>query len=803
MLHRNRAQKPIVLALVSALAGPVVSSVVYAQDGMLEEVVVTARKREESLQETPVAITALGEDALREANIRDLGDLTTVVPGLSTRNGDKFAAFSIRGVGSRGGKNVSSDPAVGVYVDGIFLPRSDSQLVDVIAAESVQVLRGPQGTLFGKNTAGGALLITSSKPHEEFGVEVRGDFGNMGRLNASGNLNIPVTDKVFLRLTADSRSRDGYMDDANTGIDYGDVDRTAYAAQLRWLATDSLTVDLLAFTSEQKENAAPQTCRLATEGTALQGFTVPGDPRLLPELCLESAQLEGDEKVTMDLQGVLWEMESDMLAATLEWDLDVGTFKSISGYLSQDNIHNWRDQDASPNFTITNIELVLEQFKANGLGDEEEREFFSQEFQFNSTAFDDSLDYTIGLFYSNEDIDDNMNGNMLSAAGFLGRPLDDNTVAVLPVTLAGFRVSNLTDYDNETMAAFAQGSWHFDESWSLTVGGRYGVEKKEFDQRSFSSTEPSPGVVSRDEFDALVGTIHNLEQTGQVADDEEWNDFTPSVSLSYVAGDNFLDSIGVDAFMMYGTWSEGFKAGGFSVFADVVEPYDPENVTNYEIGIKLDALDNRLRFNTALYYMDYEDMQITVTRRIGEVGTDAGLANAGEATMAGVEAELSFMPTLNWFFQLSANYIDAEYDEFVDLERDPATGEFVPVDRSHEDFAFLPETTFSWIGQYSRDTDWGEFSARISGSYKDEVYIGLEGGADQSDESILDDYTLWNARLTWRSLAAQDLEISLYVDNLTDEEYFGTGLLQLASQGSATLVRGVPRTYGMQALYRY
>ena len=778
---------------------------VLAQAGLLEEVVVTARKREESLQETPVAVTAMSAEDLQAGNIRDLGDLTRVVPGLSTRNGDKYAAFSIRGVGSRGGKNVSTDPAVGVYVDGIFIPRSDSQLLDVISTESIQVLRGPQGTLFGKNTAGGALLVTSVKPHDELAGEVSTDVGNLDRFNVAGNLNVPVTDNLFARFTVDSREREGYMDDVGGQFDYGDEDKIAYAAQLRWLVNDDITADLLAFYSEQDENAAPQTCQVARLGTPLQGLIAPGDLRTCPEACDDSFALADDEKVEMDRTGVPWEMESTMLGLTVDWEFESFSLKSITGYLAQENIANYRDQDATALYGITNLKLVTDQMRANGIDADEERDFFSQEFQINGIAFDDRLDYTVGAFYSDEDIDNNASGNMLSDAGFLGQPIGDS-VLVLPPEVAGFRVSGLNDFDNETWAVFAQTTWHFNDYWSLTTGGRYGEEDKEAMQRNYLTTEVSPGVVSRAEFDALQGTIHNLEPDPTVPTrqaDETWDDFTPSVSLSYVGSDDFLDSTGLDSFMMYGTWSEGFKAGGFTAFGDEFAAFDPEDVTNYEIGVKLDGWQNRVRFNAAVYYMEYDDMQITVTRQINELNTAALIANAGEATMSGVEAELSFVPNENWFFHFTASYIDAEYDEFDDIIRDPDSGLFVPIDRSDEDFAYMPETSFSWVGQYTWYLDAGEISARIMGSYQDDIYIGLEGNADQTPLSVLDDYTLWNARLTWRSVSDLDLEVSLYCDNCADEDYWATGNLQWSSQGTVTLVNGIERTYGVQATYRF
>ncbi len=794
------------LALVSAAPWITISQSSLAQSNILEEVIVTARKREESLQETPVAVTALDSNALREANIRNLADLTASVPGLDAKVGSKSGEFSIRGVGARDSQNVRTDPAIGVYVDGIFIPRNDSQLVDTIDLESVQVLRGPQGTLFGKNTAGGVLLLTTIKPESELGGEVAVEVGNLDRQNLRASLNVPLVEDVLLgRFTVDSRTRDGYMEDAETRHAYGDEDKLALALQLRWVASDALIADLLLFHSKQDEMAAPQSCRLANPGTVLQSFTAPGDSRSLVEACALSAQLRSSQKVLNDREGVRWEMESTMAGLTVDLELGELTLRSITGLLQQDDINNWRDQDASPIFSIQNLELVVNQLRANGFETDQQREFLSQEFQLVGSAFNDRLDFTVGLFGAMESLDHYPEGTLISSAGFLGREIGSK-IAVLPATVAGWRGSSISTYDNKTWAAFSQGTWHLNEQWQLTVGGRYSVEDKAIEVRNYLSAAKSPGVLNREEFDALVGTIHpvirvpgrEFEKAG-----DNWSEFTPMVGLSYIASDSWLEQTGLDNLMLYANYSAGFKAGGFVNFGDELTPFDPETVDNFELGIKLDALGNRLRLNAALYSMDYKDMQLTVTRQLNDIQTAAGTANAGEATLQGIEFELSVMPTEHWMFQLSGNYLDADYDQFVDLVREPDSGLFVPADRSDEPFGYTPETSFTIAAKYTWSNSWGDFAARLSGYYRDEVYIGLTAGADQSTLSTLDSYQLWNARVSWQLPGARDILVAVYMDNLTDEEYFGTGNIELSSQGTLTVVPGVQRTYGLQASYRF
>ena len=230
---------------------PLVPAPGLAQSGILEEVIVTARKRQETLQETPIAVSAMNSDELRAAQINNVGDLTAHVPGLSRREGRKTADLNIRGIGTRV-PGVSAEPGVGVYVDSIYIPRNDVQLVDVLNMESVQVLRGPQGTLFGKNTAGGAVLLTTKKPTDEFAGFASANIGDLDRQNLRFGVSGPLLgDNLFAGIQFDSQKADGYREDAFTGRDYGDVDRNSVLAQFRYDTGRLFTADLLLFWGDQ------------------------------------------------------------------------------------------------------------------------------------------------------------------------------------------------------------------------------------------------------------------------------------------------------------------------------------------------------------------------------------------------------------------------------------------------------------------------------------------------------------------------------------------------------------------------
>ena len=268
----------------------------------IEEVVVTARKREESLQLTPIAVTALNPEMMRNARMQTVGQIAKEVPGLTMGDESNGAGMNIRGVG---GGSLRVDPGVGVYIDGVYIPRTDTQITNIINMESVQVLRGPQGTLFGKNTAGGAMLLTMQKPGPESKGFASADIGNFDhqqfRLGYSGPT---INDRLLAGFIVDQIKTDGYMVDAETGIDYGNRDKISLLTQFRYESDEDLTLDLFLFYGEEDEQSAPATCRLVNPGAQIQNFTAPGDSRSYVDLCRLSESLQEDDKVLMDTEGL-------------------------------------------------------------------------------------------------------------------------------------------------------------------------------------------------------------------------------------------------------------------------------------------------------------------------------------------------------------------------------------------------------------------------------------------------------------------------------------------------------------------
>lgn len=796
---RSRTAVSVSLLLAALELTSMVPGALAGEVTALEEVLVTARRREENLQQTPLAVTALNTDELRAAQIDNLADLTRAAPGLTRIEGSKSGMLAIRGVGQNNPNN-RFEPGVGVYVDNIYLPRADTQLVEVVNAQSVQVLRGPQGTLFGRNTIGGAILVNTVKPGPDASGFAELDLGNLDRQKLRVNVTGPlVKDTVFAGLTFSRAREDGYREDAITGVDYGDTSKDAVLAQFRYEPGDIFSSDLMLFWSKQDENASPQVCEAVNPAASLFLLTAPGVRESYAEQCAASGRLNEQEKVLMDRITSRFEQNNLLGGITLAWDLDTITLKSITGYLGQDNITKGDDTDATNLYTLLNGSELRRQALGSGIaGDDQERTFFSQEFQVTGAAFDDALDYTAGVFYSSEEIDKDLGGVVTGPGGWLGLPLGEQ---VLPLT-EGARAITLNDYDNTSFAAFSQLNVHLSEMWQVTLGARYTYEEKKAAQADYDTQTPSPGLLSREAFDDLEDFLQDYTFTATQLARDDWTEFSPALTLSMFFPETWHGETLSDG-MLYLSGSSGFKAGGFAPFVDEqLTAFDPETLWTYELGFKLDLFGQRVRLNGAFYYSEYDDMQLNVIRTDFSVqppATDDGIINAGEATISGAELELSFLPVDGLFVGLSASYTDPQYDEFLDED---SQGNIL--DRSDEDFPFIPERTLSVVAQYDWQTGFGRITPRISGQYIDEIYIGLDASAAAYEQAYLDDRTTWNFRLGWQvQPLSENLEVAAYVMNLTDEEYFSSGLITADAIGAMSLIPGKQRTWGVSARYAW
>ncbi len=802
----------------------------------IEEVLVTARKRTESQQDVPLAVTAVTNAEMRANNIANIADIAKIAPGLDQREGRKQGGFAIRGVGQPRISDVQSDPGVAVYLDGMFLARNDSQLVDTVAVESVQVLRGPQGTLFGKNSVGGAILVTTKDPYEEFAATFSTRVGSFGRRDARLAVDLPlIADKLYSKWTVGSIRSDGYAEDIDSGRGYGDDDRIVAALQLLWSINSDMELKALAYFNKQQEIVPPYNCQQVTTSSSLSFARTPGRPEAYHEACSEAEKLIGTEKVTSEDYGLFYASRDALFGLTFNWDMPAGSLKSISSFaLKGDNNADY-DIDATDLLIIRNTQYSREQLKRQGVYDKEgSRYTLGQELQFSGSALDDRFQYTVGLFASWESLDRQIGGQPVTPEGWVGLeslpglPSPGELCSVAGIIgegclyVRGINTTTLSSYDNTSYAAFSQVIYDILPTLHLTGGLRYSYEQREIKFEAFQAQSvpanvagiPLPPeltnnlpitIMTETQFNRLEGQENPLSRGPVSYGDVDFTRLSPMVSLSWQMSEHFQWPH-VDALMVYATVSEGFKSGGMNITNDGIKAYDPEFVISTEIGFKLDALSRRLRLNLALYDSDYQDVQILVTKVSSLGAPELSTNNAGLARMRGAEAELTWLLNEAWSLRASGNYIDMEILQYDDEVLDPVTAEPIAIDRSSEPFPYIPRYVYSLSARYGMTTAAGDFDFVLSRNSRSSHFIGNDAAAGLPqfrDMATIDGFSTWSMRATWIPWDDQRLRVSFYGNNITDEEYFATGLATYASFGSNAVTMGKSQHFGLELEYEF
>jgi iron complex outermembrane receptor protein len=814
-----------------------------AENLVLEEVVVTARKRAESLQEVPVAVTAFSTETMESLGIKNMHDIDGLVPGLNLGAGNGVKGDGnayIRGVGQRETR-VTLDSGVGIYLDEVYIARASGALLDAVETESIQVLRGPQGTLFGKNTTGGAILYTSIKPSAEFGGTAKGTYGNLDRKDASLAIDIPlIEDTLLSRLSLATVNRDGYIENNLDGTQYTDEDRNIIVGQLRWLPTDSLIVDLNLNHTKVDQKPIGQKCLWLGDELATAGFPNPGtlegiynalSPVSVEEYCKRSGedlpidefQSEQNSRSKVFYQGV-YKVETSMAAATLSWEVnDHLQFKSITAYR---NTEQTADEDLDGMAAVIIGRLSPEN---------NDTDQYTQEFQFIGDALDDRLRYTLGLYGFYEETNDDW---LQDFAGYI-----ETTTATNSILLAR---SNLTERETENVAyaGFGQFDYNLSHNLIMTAGVRYTWEERKTKYRESKIYLPSigqgdylgelntiyaanvihpfsePGGTSVTTWqygfdpDGPGGEPFEVGAFGELKDDRNDDDWSPMASIKYLATDSVLDTLHMDNAMTYLTYSSGFRSGGVAVgngdfdgdgIIDL-ENFKPEFVDMLEWGFKIDALDRRLRTNVAIFYQQYKDIQLTTTRPDPTFGIPLpSIENAGKAEMKGVEIEYTFLPTDNLRFMGSIAYLDAEFKEYLSEIPDPNGGGQIMIDRSDEPMPRAPKWTAYVAVDYNINTDaMGTITPTFLVRYIDEIYGGFDRDSFYvSDEVSIPEETFYETRLTWR-LPDERTTITAWVKNLTDiDDHEQGGVPTVGVARTTTQGYAPPRTYGIDLTYRF
>lgn len=553
-MHKQSNQNRITAALPRlALAAGIAlaSAAAHAQSGTsgaLEEIVVTAEKREASLQDTAISISAFSAEQLREGGIQTSEQLTGFTPGLVIQR-DVIGKVVIRGVGTEN-FTIAGDPGVAISADGAYLARSSTSIFDLFDLERVEVLRGPQGTLYGRNATGGAINFISNRPTEEFEAFFQGDFGEFSKTRLEAAISGPISDRLLGRFSALVHKRDGYTDnvfpDVGRGLDeLDDKDLFAARGQLTWLAADNVTVNLKADIYRDDSNPPPYKY---TDDPLIFLGGVPFPNPLGSDLRTVSQGFEfripGSER-SIDDAG-RWDQSGFL--ATVDWDIsDTLAFRSLTSYRDVD--FEWlNDGDGLAAFLVTYFQV-------------DTSDQFSQEFQLSSSN-DGPLNWIVGTYFLKEE-----------GESFIGIPLPLGFDLPLSVLIDG--ESETTAY-----ALFGEMSYDFTDQLRLNLGGRYSYEEKD--------------VFYIDDRSSLGGAAVTVN------DSDSWNSFTPKVGLDYFVNDDV---------MLYGSITRGFKSGGFNLLA--VQPsYDEEEITSFEVGAKSRLADGRVQLNASLFHYDYDDLQV-------------------------------------------------------------------------------------------------------------------------------------------------------------------------------------------------
>lgn len=746
-IGRQFFRKSLLMGLTPAMV--LTGNVAVAQDAssrVLEEITVTARQYEENLQDVPVAVTVMDESMIRKTFAQNLGEMGAYAPNVTigTVPGFTAASIAIRGV-STGDIPSTFDPAVTVAVDGFYLGHYQASLLDMFDIQQVEILRGPQGTLFGKNTIGGVINVSTKRPSGEFGIQAKVRAGNEGRQDIMGAIDFPIVEDVLAaRIAVQQFDFDGFYENTFDGSDAGGQDLFAARAKLLWTPTDTFEA-LLSFEYIEDESDTPMVVNTTTEDKFFYG-AVPGrgagGPANLPlgdpfktglvrpqdhtAGFAESKNTDGHEE---DVDGVY---------LTLNWDLMGGTLTSISGYRGVDSDY-YNDYVGEPAAIYATIRSIY-------------RDTYSQEIRFAGNT--DNLDYVIGGYYQQNDMEYENYTSLGPDHPFAGGP----SIPVGGALLLADGEQEATSY-----AIFGEGSYAISDSMSITAGIRYSDEEKDFELSPLG-------------FPSEVRAVES----------DSWDDITYRLGVDYQLSDES---------MVYASFSTGFKSGGFNEQAGTLTSastsFDPEEAESFEVGMKSDFLDSTLRLNIAAYYVTYTDLQVDAVVPVPGVGQESIVNNAGEVTSYGLEADFMWLATDNLVIDGTLGLLDAEYDEFnCNRDNDAGTPD---VDCTDFDVKRTPDATASLGATYSIALDsWGGImDLNANATYTDSFYNDIIN----SDSSEHEEVTLLNASISYIS-ESDKYRVALFGRNITDEEYQTSGLSVANLWNFSTY--GNPATYGVE-----
>lgn len=761
---------------------------------VMDSITVTARKRAESLQNVPISVTAFGEADLEKRDITRLDGISAYTPNLELNagrpdGGGTSASIFIRGVGQYDFL-FPNDPGVGLYVDDVYLARTIGGMLSLAEIERVEVLRGPQGTLYGKNTIGGAVKVITKQPElGELSGKLKGTIGNFNRGDFVGSLNFPIGDKAAALIEVGSFQRDGFIERPFDGKDLGNENRDNVRASLKYEPTENLTFRLSGDWQTQRQNQGPGILAAVVPSTAAatpifdgqgnpvidpvtnQQAFVPGtglvetlwNPLVAPfwvdQLGLEPGTIFDERWLSPDRSQNFGtgpvEDDNDIWGVALTTEYDVSDSLQLKAIVSHRQLQALfsRDSDGSP------------------LPHTQNREFFDQEqtsaeLQLIGSSFDDKLEWVTGIYLFREEAD------------------SANDVTILGGTfdVVGFEIDliPLANIEVDSYAGFAHGVYHLTDKLSVTGGVRYTYEEKKL-ERDFRLTQSGQIITIR--ADGIPDSGDPLAPIGPPLVND-WSAWSPKFGVDYQATDDLL---------LYFSASRGFKSGGWSPRPQLGTentPFDQEFLNSFEIGAKSQWFNRRLTANGAVFFNTYEDIQVTTVQPdpSGSGALILPVSNAGEAEIKGLELELSARPTPDWYLELALGLLDTEYTEL-----DPSTGiqpDAKLIDAPESTLTASAERTFA-LG------NWGDLIVRGGASYKGKTYKD----AFNTQPLTQDGYWLYDASIALE-MHDGDWRLALTGTNLSDEVYITNGV-QAEALGLFDAYLGRPREVALTLTHRF
>ncbi len=783
------SKRRVAIAVHALLLGVYGSTALAAEQEIvgLETIVVTAQKKAESLQEVPISVAAVTSNDLSDLAAARLDGLSGTVPNMQIgtfSNTPNTAAVYIRGIGV-----FEPDPYAGntvsIVTDGVPQFFSLGALLDLADVERIEVLRGPQGTLFGANTTGGVVNVVNTQPQDEFGGKVSLMYGNWERMAASATLNVPFSNTVAARFTVQNDRRDGWVTNIIDGSDIGSRNVSVFRGALKFTPGDNFDATLTA-EYDRARNGSPTVIAGDRPGNAALG--IPADAEFVPagwrnmyvspcppdggRCSAPDKYLSAANYRTDDGEQIPDRSDMDTLYGnlTLNWtDTAIGDVTAITGYKGF-KLFEYTDQDGTPAF------LIDTERRTQGYQ-------ISQELRTNIKPTD-RWELLVGGFAMKTHYNHYQHLRIDFGGGATYDLADDSYTKGL------MGLYQLNPQDHWSGSLFAQSYFNFTDKLRFQAGVRYTHEKTEMVASTATSLAPS-GAVTFEGTDSAGGAMIDLGTVAPPKGKKSWDKVGWKLGLDYKFAENQL---------AYLTWARGFKSGGFSGRIGVAQdigPYGPETVDTFELGMKADFMDRRVRSNLAVFYTDYKDLQLAQIYFLGTLQGNT-ILNVGSATIKGAELELTAVPADGLTLTASAAYLDAKYDKFIyNTTNYAAPGTIRTLDMHGERMQNAPKWTTAAGAEYIFPVGPGDARVNVQYTYQSSKLLS---SIEDVARARIQPMHLVNANVDYRPTDS-NITIGVWARNLFDNRYIAN-VLELPGTLGLTQY-APPREYGLLLKYEF